>query len=276
MNSQNSILLVDPAFDPNTSSNRSLLIRLGIDSFSYAILDKEKNKISAVFDQQECDNVEETLTERLKNDVYLGLAFNDIKLAIHTGNNISVPNVLFDKDEVKLNAKFFNLPHAENIHTTFHANYDFTSIFSFSKTTDQIVSNSLSQSKKFPSNVALLKLAENKGNNALFLDFSAGAMYVLYLNEKKVVFQQTYELANTDEFNYYLLLVMKELAFEYKDLEVYLSGIIHENDEKHACLKDYFDNIQFLSFVDHNLDLEVLEDMPSHYYTTLLALDQCV
>ena len=67
MNTKNSILLIDPAFDTNTAVNCSLLVKIGIDTFSYAILDKETNKIIAVFDEQECEDVSKTLSERLKN-----------------------------------------------------------------------------------------------------------------------------------------------------------------------------------------------------------------
>lgn len=208
--------------------------------------------------------------------MYLGLTFNEVKLAVYTENNISVPNVIYNRDNVALNTKFFNQTNYEILYTTTHSNFGFTSVFSFSKITDEIINQALANSKKYQPHDALLKLAENIADTSLLLDFTAGAVYILYLNQKQVIFQQCYEIENAEEFNYYLLLMINQLSININDTQVYLSGIIHHNDDKHARLMEYFnDNIQFLDFVDFNLDQQVLEDMPSHYYTTLLALDQC-
>ncbi|MEJ5995500.1 DUF3822 family protein [Pedobacter sp. Du54] len=276
MNTQNSILLIDPSFDLSNSANCSLLVRVGIDSFSYAILDKESNTVSAVFDEQECSEVVNKLSERLKNDPYLGLTFNEIKLAIYTENNVSVPNSLFIGDDLKLNTTFFSEPHSENIYTTAHPNFGFTSVFSFSKMTDEIIHRSFLNSKKYQPHVALLKLAENSADTSLLVDFTAGAMYVLYLKQKQVIFQHDYEIENAEEFNYYLLLMINQFGINLNDTEVYLSGIIHKNDDKYIRLTNYFNSTQFLDCADFNLNMQILEDMPSHYYTTLLTLNQCV
>ena len=276
MNTQNSILLIDPAFDTNTSLNCCLLLKMGIDSFSYAILDKEANKIIAVFDQQECEDVSNILSERLKNDAYLGLTFNEIKLSIYTENNISIPNSLYDSDNLKLVSKFFTQPYSENLYTTTHPNFGFTSVFSFSKITDEIINQSFANSKKYEPNALLLKLAENIPDISLLLDFTAGSIHVLFIKNKQVVLHKCYETATAEEFNYYILLIINQLAINLNETPVYICGIIHDGDEKYNSLKQYFSAVQFLNFVDFNLDQQVLEDMPSHYYTSLLALDQCV
>ena len=274
MSTKNSILLIDPAFDPSTSLTSTLLVRVGIDSFSYAILDKESNTITAVFDEQECENIEGKLIERLKNDPYLGLTFNEIKLAVYTDNSVSVPNSL-DAD-AHLNTKFFNNSFSKDVYTTNHANFGFRSVFAFSTLIDEIGHTSLVDSKKYEPKAGLLKLAENCADTSLLLDFTAGALYVLYIHRKQVIFQQCYEIENTEEFNYYLLLMINQLAIQPNGTEVYLSGIVHENDDKYNILKAHFNAVRFLDFVDTNLNQQILEDMPSHYYTTLLALDQCV
>ncbi len=276
MNNPNSILLIDPAFEPATSVNCSLLVKVGIDSFSYAILNKETNKVIAVFDEQECEDGSKKLNERLKNDPYLSLTYSEVKIAVYTENNISVPDSLYQSDDLTNNTQFFIKPYAQNLNTTAHANFGFTSVFAFSKITDELIDQSLTNSKKYQLHAALLKLAENIADTSLLLDFTAGSIHVLYLKEKQVLFQQCYEIENREEFNYYLLLMINQLSININETNAYVSGIIHDDDEKYNCLKQYFSTIHFLNPVDFNLDQKVLEDMPSHYYTTLLALDQCV
>ncbi|HTM98157.1 MAG TPA: DUF3822 family protein [Pedobacter sp.] len=276
MNNQNSILLIDPKFDPSSSVNCSLLLKIGIDSFSYAILNKELDRVMAVFDEQEITTVAKSLSDRIKSDAYLGLSFNEIKIAVYSENHISVPNEFYDHQELNLNTKFFPENSSEHIYTTSHANFGFTSVFSFSKITDEIINQSFANSKKYQQHAPLLKLAENNGNTSLFIDFTVRSMHVLYVAEKNVIFQQCYEIEHTEEFNYYLLLITNQLAINYANTAIYISGIITQEDANYSCIKKYFNTIHFLNFADDKLDQEVLDDMPSHYYTTLLALDQCV
>lgn len=275
MNNKNSILLIDPAFDPSSSTHCSLLVKVGMDNFSYAIINNNTKKISAVFDEQECEDAIKRWGDRLKSDAYLNLSYGEIKLAIYSENNISIPNSLFNSDALSLNGKFFTQPPGHHLYTTAHANFDFTSVFSFSKQTDDIINQNLIDSKKYHANASLLKMAESSVSNSLLLDFTAGSIQILYKKSEQIVFQKCYETENIEEFNYYVLLVINQFAIDINDTAVCVSGIIHQDDEKYNCLKQYFKQITFLEYRDVNLDLEVLEDMPSHYYTSLLALNQC-
>ena len=276
MNNQNSILLIDPKFDPITSINCNLLLKLGMDCFSYAIIDKALNKVIAVFDEQECEDMSKVLIERLKNDVYLGLTFNEIKIAVYTENNVSIPNELYKSEDLKLSAHFFKEKHVGILYTNVSSDFGFTSVFSYAKLTDEIITQSLSNSKKYHLNTPILKLAGQIDHTSLLLDFTAGSVSILYIKDKQVVFQQCYEISDAEEFTYYLLLIVNQFNISLTETTVYCCGIIHQEDEKYNCLKTYFINVLFLNFVDYNLDQQVLEDMPTHYYTTLLTLDQCV
>jgi hypothetical protein len=273
MSKSNSILLIDPSFDPATARNCKLLIKIGLDSLSYAIINKKTNKISAVFDEQECEDATRKLRERLKNDNYLQLDYQQVKVAIHTPNTIAVPNNLFNETDVAAHTTYFTAPHGENLYTKKQSYFDFTTIFALPKSTEQVLSTL--KSENYPEHVGLLHLAEGAENNTLWVDFSAGAMAVVYVRSEQLIFQQTFEASNTEELNYYLLLLIKQLEINPDQTHVRLTGIIHENDEHYACFQKYFNDIQF-SAVRTNLDQEILEDLPSHYYSNLLALDQCV
>ncbi len=276
MNNQNSILLIDPKFDPSTSIDCSLLVKLGIDSFSYAILNKESNKVVAVFDAQELVDSAKKLIDRIKTDVYLGLVFKEVKIAAYTENHIAIPSEFYERESVNLNTIFFPGAQSGKVHTTTHSNFGFTSIFSFSSLTEELINQSFEHSKKYAQYAALLKLAESNTDTAILIDFTVRSMNMLVIIEKKVVFQKCYEIENVEEFNYYLLLIANQLSINLNNTSVYLSGIIGQEDQKYECLKKYCSNIHFLDFVDSSLDQQVIDDMPAHYYTTLLALDQCV
>ncbi|SFG76292.1 DUF3822 family protein [Pedobacter insulae] len=276
MNRQNSILLIDPKFDPGTAVHCSLLVSIGMDSFSYAIVNNELKKVVAVYDEQEITDVSKNLGSRIKNDVYLGLSFAEIKIAVCTENHLAVPNELYQNEEPNLYTKFFPAHSSADIYTASHANFGFTSMYSFSKDTDEIINQWFANSKKYQPYSPLLKLAENNTGSSLYIDFTAGSMHVLFVADKNVIFQQCYEIESAEEFNYYILLISNQLSINFDNTQVYITGIIVQEDLHYGCLKKYFKAIHFLDFVDSTLDRQVLEDMPSHYYTTLLALTQCV
>lgn len=276
MNNQNSILLIDAAFDSNLSMHCNLLVKVNPDSFSYAIIHKEHNKVIAVFDEQECENGIQSLASRLKSDPYLAFTYREVKIAIYTENSIFVPDALTDPENLNLHVSFFAQVPNVNLYTYKHPHFGFTTIFSLSKLTDDLLQQSLVNCKKYQHSTSLLKLAENIPSSSILLDFTVGTVNVLYIKDKQVIFQQYYEIENVEEFNYYLLLMMKQLNMITDETSVEISGIIDEMDEKYKLLQQYFKTIQFLNLSDKEMNQEVLSDMPTHYYTTLLALDQCV
>jgi len=274
MNNSNSILLIDPEFDPATATSCNLLVKLGSDSFSYAIINKLSKKIIAVYDEQECEDVMLKLTERFKNDTYLTLPYQEVKIAIPTPNSIAVPNVFYDDYSLKSHAKLFpNL--SDKLYTQLQPHFDFTSIFSVSKNLDSLLRQYLPTAKKLQENTGLITIAEQLKETSLLLDFSVGSFNAVFINNQQVVFQQCYEIEQIEEFNYYLLLIINQLEMDTKKTAVFLSGIVHESDEKHNCMLKYFNDVEFLN-VDSDLDQQILEDIPLHYYSNLIALNQCV
>ena len=275
MNSKNSILLVDPEFDPNTAENCNLLIKITADSFSYAIIDKNHNQIKAVYDQQECRDVKIELAERLKHDSYLMLTFREIKISVYTENTIAVPDEIFDMHNLDQYAKFFTEDQSTNLYVQPFATYGFTCVFSLNKFIDELLTSSLECSKFFDHEAPILALAGEK-KKVLLLDFTVSSFNVIYINDGQLVFQNYFQIENAEEFNYYLLFIINELEINVSDTEVSVSGIIHEDDPNYSCISKYFPQIEFISTNSAGTDTSVLEDMPSHYYSTLLALDLCV
>jgi hypothetical protein len=270
----NSILLIDPTFNPATASVCNLLVNIGLDSFSYAIINKATKKVSAVFDEQECENGAQKFAARLESDSYLQLPYQEVKIAVHTLNTIAIPNDLFDETTLESHSKFFTAPHSGNLYSQAQSYFGFTTIFTLPKTVEDNL-NGFKDGKKFQQYASLLSLAENSGESSLILDLTAGSFRVLYTKNQQVVFQQCYETENIEEFNYYILLMINQLNINLKETTLNLCGIIHQEDEKYNCLLKYFTKADFTS-VNNHLNQEILNDMPAHYYTSLLALDQCV
>ncbi|NQX37671.1 Protein of unknown function [Pedobacter steynii] len=275
MSHKNSILLVDPEFDPSTAPDCNLLLKITADSFSYAIIDKTSNQLKAVYDQQECHNIPQALSAKLKNDSYLNLAFKEIKVAVYTENSISIPNDLFDANNLDQYAKFFTEEQSDNLYIRPFSSYGFTSIFTLHRFIDETLADSLLSCKLFDQLAPVLAMTRDQQQKSLILDFTASSFNAVVTEGEKLIFRNYYEVANAEEFNYYLLFIINQLQLNTKESNVQLSGIIHENDHYYQCIEKYFKNISFISPLSDQVDHKILDDMPAHYYSSLLALDLC-
>jgi hypothetical protein len=275
MDNKNSILLVDPEFDLNTAADCDLLLKITPNSLSYAIIDKSCRQLKAVYDEQECGNVSAILAAKLKNDVYLTLPFNDIKVAVYTENTINIPNELYDPAQLNQYARFFTDDQSNNLYTRPFSSFGFTSIFSLQQFTEETLVSALKNCRLYTQNAPVLALASQQDKTALLLDFTATSFNALYTIEEQLVFQNYYQVDNAEEFNYYLLLIISQMNINTSITEIHLSGIIHAGDDSYQCIEKYFNNISFNLPPVKEIDHKILDDMPAHYYSSLLALDLC-
>ncbi|MFN0293840.1 DUF3822 family protein [Pedobacter helvus] len=272
--SNNSILLIDPNFDPANSANLSLLVKIGADTFSYVIIDQERKFVHAVYDEQECTDGYEKLKERLKNDAYLNLNYQNVKIATHTQNVVYVPNELFNENEIAVYTKFFADADSQNIYVQPSQQQNIYTVFSPPYSVEKKINNNWPQSIKLVHNAGLFELAVQFNTDTIIIDFTAGSFQLVYIKDKEIAFNQNYQFEGTEELTYFLLLIVNQLNINVQQVTVNTCGIINDNDINWNILIKYFQNVQLLTLVS-DLDTSILDDMPAHYYTSLLALQQC-
>lgn len=272
--SNNSILLIDPSFEPANSTNLNLLVKIGTDTFSYAIIDNEKNFVHAVYDEQECEIGYDKFNERLKTDPYLKLTYKEVKVAIHSSNLIFVPQELYNENEVTLYTKFFTDVDFQTVYVQPSLKQTINTIFSLPQHVEKLINENWQNSYKMQQNAGLVELSTKLEQDNIIIDFTVGSFQFIYVKEAKINLVQSYQFDDIEELTYYLLLIINQLSINTKNTEVKACGIIHREDEKWQLLSQYFNKVDLL-VISSNLDTQILDDMPSHYYTSLLALQQC-
>jgi len=271
----NSILLIDPNFEPANSSHLSLLVKVGADTFSYAIIDNEKNFVHAVYDEQECENGYEKFNERLKNDSYLQLAYKQVTVATHTNNIVFVPQELFNESNVAVYTKYFEETDSHTVYVQPSLQKTVNTVFSLPIFAEKTINERWQTAIRLYQNAGLVELTTNLDQDSVLIDFTVGSFQFIYVKDQKVAFMQSYQFEDLEELTYFLLLIINQLNIDSKIVEVKACGIVHEGDDKWKLLSQYFNKIDLLT-VQTDLDTNILDDMPSHYYTALLALQQCV
>jgi hypothetical protein len=263
----NSLLLIDPNFTEEASINHNLLLKVTNDSISYAVVNKNTEKVSLIFDQQATESVAKNLKKAFKEDKYLSLNYNAVKIAVHTDKFIFIPDEWLHND-LSVYAKYLNTE--QEIESNNNKNLGLNTLFALKSDIKEILP---SHANVFAQSEPLFALTKNLSDQALLLDFTATSFNALYLKDNKVNFQNHYQIDNEEEFNYYLLLIIEQLSLN-ENIPVYIQGIIHEDDEYYNCILKYFNQIFFFLPIQKT-ENPLLADMPMHYFSGLLALNLC-
>jgi hypothetical protein len=288
MNNKNSILLEDPAFDPVLALNCNLLLKITTDSFSYAIVNTLEDKIQVVYDCQDFEPTERNLSATILSDPYLSLLYNRVKIGSYTCNSIAVPEEIFTpKDSAPYLKYFSNLDqYSSNVYTASYSGQDFKSLFLLPNAVESAIKSHWREALSFEQTAALLAVdqkntgnlathEQSAGNQTFYLDFTAGSFHALLMLQGKMIFQNVFQVENPEEFHYYLLLLVKQLHIDVLQTKVLATGILNEGDEQHSILLKYFPEVTLCQPAETSITNSILEDMPPHYYTSLLALNLC-
>ncbi len=277
MNNKNSILLEDPAFDPVAALNCNLLLKITTDSFSYAIVNTLKNKVEVVYDCQDYQPTANNLSSTILSDPYLSLLFNRVKIGSYTSNTIAIPEPIFDAEGTANYLQYFtDLEHySDRVYTASYSGQDFRNLFLLPKAVESTIKTHWREACSVEQTASLLALKDQSNSTQFYLDFTAGSFQAILLQAGKMIFQNVFQVENADEFHYYLLLLIKQLNISSASAEVLVSGIMNEGDEQHQLLLKYFPQVKLCMPSESTLQNSILEDMPSHYYTSLIALNLC-
>lgn len=264
----NCLRLTDPNFSPEAAKNCVLLLKIAFDSFSYAIVDENTQQVCVVFDQQGCADVAKSLQAAFKNDPLLKLNYHEVKAAVYTKHFIFVPDAWLDENNLQNYQQFLGTQ--APIKLIEHSDFNFKTLFSLN---EDLLAQLPQHAVVYPQSEPLLALFDYLSADALLIDFTAESFNVLFIQDRKFQFQNHYQAENTDEFNYFLLLMIEQLKLS-KNTPVYLQGIINEDDDYHQILTKYFNQLYFFLPAGKQ-DSELLADMPQHYFSGLLAVALC-
>lgn len=267
----NSILLVNPDYNPELNQHYSLVLRTGFDTFSYLIIDKENQQLLALYDEQECQSSYGKFIEKSKHDPYLQIPFKETTLAFLPQDYQLVPEEIYEDSQINAYLNFFNTKGTKQIFVSDVFNQKIKTIFSLPSSVSNTIQEKFSNAQLTTQSSGLLDLIAKTKEEQILVDFTVNSFQLIYINNGQLQFHQNFEFENTDELNYYILLTANQLKINTHHIQLKLSGIIHPDDEKWNNLKNYFNDIQLLELeVPYNIS--ILEDMPLQYYSSLLAL----
>lgn len=277
MNNNNSILLVDPNFDPNAAIPYNLLLKITADSLCYVIVNAENNRVEVLYDRQNFQDHKRELLPLLDADLYLKLAFNNVKICSYTINSISIPDDFYEEKLLETYTPYFTAreSYSSTIHSLSIPRLGFKTIFLFPQIVEDAIAAFWPEAEKFEQTAGLLSDEKNGIAIKLMVDFTAGSFFAMLCQNGKLLFQNFFLTEDADEFTYYLMLIFKQLDLDPMQIDVLISGLINEGDPQQDVLKKHFRSVRWNFPAMEKIENGVLVDMPAHYYTSLLALQLC-
>lgn len=271
--------LIDEAFDPKKTSSFQLILQISVDGILIAVNEKSKNKYIA-FENYTFQNVYNfdivpSLLDELAGDSKLiKHSYKSVTCVVVNNLSTLVPNPLFDEDRKKMYLKFNaslagdELMLADNI-KNLDAKNVFALPFSLKAKLDYLFKNVTYQHISTVLIESLL--AENKNQTAkkLFVHVQSSHFETIVIENKKLVFYNTFNHHSAEDFIYYLLFVCEQLQLNPENIEVVLLGEIEKSSAIYSTTQKYIRNLK-LGERDNSADYSYqLQTLPKHYYFTL-------
>ncbi len=265
----------------DTMSNgtfQKLYLQVSLQNFSYCIKNQVNNQIIQFksFPLDPYKTVEQQLDFFFDKEEDLQNGFEDV-LILHNNNlNTFVPTALFDASALgsylQYNTKVFPTDYfdydsisssqMENIYVPYVAfnNYllDKFGGFDFQHIHTNLVQHFISKSI-------------NNGTKEFFVHIGLNHFEIVIIENKKLIFFNSYEYQTPEDFIYYILFVFEQLKLNPQEQIIQLVGKIDKESELYQIVYKFIRNVQLIDLQTVSKTLSVTENQLQEHYILLQA-----
>lgn len=271
---------IDEAFDTERADLK-LIMRLSVDSVVIAVNDTLKNKYIA-FESFTFQNVysfelvNELLDELLKKSKIIKHKYKRMICILVNDSATIVPKAIYEDDKKKLYLKFNTSVNDDDLILTDELkSLDGKNIFSINIAI-QAKLNSLNNNIQYHHSSTilietLLKQNKNKTGKKLIVHMQLSHFQIIVIEDKNLLFYNTFNHHSAEDFIYYLLFVCEQLQLNPENIELTFIGEIEKNSNIYSITQKYIRHIQFGERYDSADYGHQLQHFPKHFYFTLFT-----
>jgi hypothetical protein len=277
--------LIDNTLQSQTAAKCDLLIHIGTRTLKYAVIDNLRDEIKAVAEYELTDikslNDLIVALDRLReNKIEFKYPFNKIKVSFDSYKYTFIPEELFEAENEHDYSKFINPAASDLILTNRIKSANIRNIFAidanFNAALIRIFNNPRIYNQASPFIQGIKKTNPYKNNNCLFIDLQTDHIEIAYLKNSEFILYNLIECVNADEFNYFLLNIIKELDLDLTDTKLILSGqIALEDDENYKRILKYFKDPEFADSTLFFRLPDLFKKLNPYTYFSLFGLNEC-
>lgn len=278
------INFVDDTFDLKFASEYHISIQVGLDGFSFCILDVNRKKylvlqhlplivgkiqflakkIEAIFDQEE----------------KLNASYKSVCITYSTNKATLLPKAYSDPDFFTKVAELTNdINKNEDIWINNLSGFNQQLIYSYPKDLMTLLNRKFTEFQFKHKSIPLLATAvqeRNEKKNTLVINFEKKYIRMIVIKDLKLALYNSFYFKNESDFLYYTLNICHTLQIDPERDELLIGGYVADDSSYIRQLKKYVSNVYFLKPSADFLYSNTFEKIQKHQFVSLLNSYQCV
>lgn len=275
---------LDESFDIKHASDYHLSIQIGLDGFSFCIMDTLRNKYVAfqhnpliVGKLQFLPRKIETI---LDQEEKLNASFKSVSVTYSTNKATLVPKEYSEDDAVqKIASLTSDISRNESIRTDDIPGFHYKLTYSFPNEIISLLNRKYTDFSFRHKSIPLISSVagqRNEKKNTLLVNFEKKYIRIIAFNETQLVLYNCFYFKNESDFLYYTLNVWQNLQFDPERDEVHIGGYVADDSSFVRHLKKYISNILFLKPATGINYGNLFSKIQKHQFVSLLNTFPCV
>lgn len=264
----------DESFNVKDSLKYNLTFEMGDKTFGYSIRDVEKNKFIAL------GYFRNSLADMVNSFSWLSGQFHSVKGIIGNSRFTLIPETLFLESEKE---SYFNFLHErETGEAVFFDRLEHLGIC----TVYSISGHCRKEMERIFSKVTLCHITsvligniwmnvKNIAGRKVFLNLREGQFDLLVFEGKQLKYCNAFHFVTVEDITYYVIFVFEQLNLNPEEISLALLGNVDKFSPVFDLLFRYIRNIEFVSRNEGFNYSYIFNDIPGHFYYTLLNPYSC-
>lgn len=275
--------LFDETLDINSTNNYEISIQVGLDGFSFCLLDRLRNRFVMFRDYRLSGN-ENSISEEVKKisgkDEFLTKEYRRYRIVYSFEQSTLVPTSLYDP---AIKNEYFGLNHSLDDNFVVSNNKltspDAYLLFGLRKEILDLSINlfpdaSLSHQVR-PLLESSFRQARGPGDNYIRAHFDRGFFTLIIIRNNELIFLNTFRVRNDSDILYYMMNTLTRFSIG-SEQPVHISGRVMKFDELYNNLLGYIKTIIF-SVPEGDFAMSyIFDEMGTHQYCNLFNIVNCV
>jgi len=270
---------IDESFDGKKAASYQLIILAGMNDIHLSVNERAKNKFIALEKYQfentyNFDLAAELLEQLFKESDLIGHAYHSVICSISNNLSTLIPSALFENDRKKMYLGFnTSLQGNEAILVDEIRSLDSKNVFavpfSVKSKLDAQFSNIRYHHSSSPLIDSLVTDHKNKDGKRLFVHVQQTHFEVVVIDNRSLLFYNTFNHFSPEDFIYYLLFVCEQLQLNPETVETFLLGDIEKDTPLYTMAHRYIRRLKFGERTDGADYSYQLQTLPKHFHYTL-------
>lgn len=277
----NALNCIDETFDKNFTSEYKLSIQVGLDGFSFCILDEIRKKFLVFkhfpFLLSNYSFLHRKVKEIIESEEILRNEFRKIVVGFVSTKFTPVPQWAELANEKQILGLSFDISSDEAIGSYQSGLFEGKVIFAYPEKVAGYLKSILKEPAFFHQAKPLFSIFAAKlkpGKPTAFITFGSRSFTLLIFDGENMAFANSFNLENDLDFNFYLLNSFQSLAIGTQDAVVSLAGEIQHSSPQFRFIKSRFKEAEFLKLSKGYQYSYTFSEFPQHTFISVINTEE--